>query len=700
MANILLKIDINNNGGKALTGFVSDKSVNNISPDLGTTTTDNKGIEGLSFAQGYLIFEDGYLRNADSKRGFAHKEKSYNGFMFGATDNNGNYEVTLTIEGVGLEKIIITGDQTANQFPTVAIVDNERTIYSDDYTWAINLGNKSNSHTIKFVKWNRPNYNACFTTLKVNLVLNKAWIDSLESTSQTTPDATSINYGVLANSGSATIRDLNGEIKEGILEGAIANSNLPIEIYANGNLIQKNIITNSSYDNINKIFNIELTNKIANFDFINFPITKSYDKNEQGTNPMGFLTRMILEECGFKENEIEDMLNTPIYYGKYTDDYKNSSYGTIKDYLWNITIPAIYYGGYTAREVLDSICNIAQLSMIQKNNGDIKFLSSRPIMNGNEKVIVVPQTFQQSSLKYDIIVRNKYDKIKFIKNVASEVKEYVLDNNYTLEYDGQGNIDISSIPLDYTQIIDVGGNKYLCFFLTATSNGWLAQYNLRNLRTSIKSITYQFSTSNSAGMSGRLESTTEYLYTKEDFNFTTELAYLFARRMSQYKTRTSETFAVKIPLPEMNVAGQVNLNIKIGALVYRKSDQEVIAGNGNNLLEYTPDTKIMSDLIKYDDITMYDLIANNILNDYKDGIRTAQISIFCGDFYDTQGDVAKNWQSGEIIEVGEIIRIDDAKGSSILSYNDGKSVYWRVTGAKFRYDGQPLMDLELQEVKY
>ena len=95
-----------------------------------------------------------------------------------------------------------------------------------------------------------------------------------------------------------------------------------------------------------------------------------------------------------------------------------------------------------------------------------------------------------------------------------------------------------------------------------------------------------------------------------------------------------------------------------------------------------------------------DIIKNNILDDYSNGISNASITVACSNYYDINGNLAKDWSKGEIIQVGDIVRVDkDNEGNSASSYKDGTPKLWRVTGRTFRKQGVPLIDLELQEIR-
>ena len=59
------------------------------------------------------------------------------------------------------------------------------------------------------------------------------------------------------------------------------------------------------------------------------------------------------------------------------------------------------------------------------------------------------------------------------------------------------------------------------------------------------------------------------------------------------------------------------------------------------------------------------LFLKNILNDYKDGIINAKLTVICGDYYDINGNKVIDWQKGEVLQVGDIVRVDkDNEGTT------------------------------------
>ena len=101
---------------------------------------------------------------------------------------------------------------------------------------------------------------------------NKAWVDNLSSTSQISSDAGSVDYGVIASTGSAKMRDINGQIRADIENGVLPISNAPTKVIINGNQIQEHITSDSNYNIIDK----ELEFKILNYHLLNNVLKSLY----------------------------------------------------------------------------------------------------------------------------------------------------------------------------------------------------------------------------------------------------------------------------------------------------------------------------------------------------------------------------------------------------------------------------------------
>ena len=326
MADIKLRIEVNPNAETERLGNITNKT-NDTGTNSNLSNTSFKanydggfenlpdervnGSNGLSMASDdgsdaydFIFNDSDELDNVDSNGAIVEDEQNPSEFIWGIVPSNKQYSVKLTFtNATSLKDIVIYGDTEVGQFPTKAIIDGTRTIYSDDAKWAINMQAEKDTHTIEFLEWNRANYNACISNIRVMLRyfdLDRGWIDSVESLSQTTSDPSSIQYGVLANSGSANLRDIDGELKDLIVDEVIPNSNVPVELFVNGNKVQCHITTDSDYVEEDKMLNLNLENRLKFLDTLKFQ-----GAPYQETQSAYSLLSCVLSGLGYISDSIE-----------------------------------------------------------------------------------------------------------------------------------------------------------------------------------------------------------------------------------------------------------------------------------------------------------------------------------------------------------------------------------------------------------
>ena len=415
MAKVQLKIEVNPNAETEKLGDITNKvdgtgtnaNLSNVSikaNDRGLYKVgemNSKGRELLSFGEnGNLVFtQSGYLSSNGKDVGMLASEQNPDMFVWGVVPSNKAYNVKLTFTNAqNLKDIVVYGDRVANQFPTEAIIDNNKVIYNDDYRWAINLLTESDTHTIEFTKWNRGDYNACLTLVRVMLRYFDTSKDSglieVESLSQSNSQPKDIYYGLIPNTGSARVNDIGGEIKDLIDEGIITNSKNNIEIFIDNQKVQHHITTDSDYED-GKVFTMEFENSLS------FLETKYAGRNL--TDPMTAyaLLSEVLGTLGFNSDQVDSMLDKEIVYG-------NNEIGTVKSYLEKITIEYPYLESATYRETIDKFCVLAQLNLLEDDNGNLKFVSARPVETKSTPIVVIPVNRQFSTPRKDEFLKNKY----------------------------------------------------------------------------------------------------------------------------------------------------------------------------------------------------------------------------------------------------------------------------------------------------
>jgi len=514
MPQVKLKIEVN--GGTTASGFnvSADKSANNVGFSSMPQSFDDsfKGTKLLVIDSLY-INDKGFLANGvNEDAGQLQSEQNKRQFVYGKTDANAEYELTLTMttDTGTFDRIVIVGDSVGNQFPIEAIVDGTTTIYSDDPIWALDLGDKQSSHTIKFTKWNKANYNACFNQVKIMLQYLEIdrfnGLQTVESLSQSTPNANSIYYGTLANSGSAEIVDIDGEIEDMINDGLLDNSNVPVELYIDNHLVQSHITTDSDY-NTDKILSLQFTNKLEYWDKITYG-GYAYPDTSKTAYEMLY---DVLDSLGY-EQSVDDMLSEQIIYGNPVAS------GTIKSYLQAITIPYPYLPSDTYRNTIDKFCRLAQLQVFQKDNGDIKFISARPIMTQSQasNAITIPKYAQIKNLNKTIVLKNKYDAVEIQNTQVDDSVKYDEGVSSTI-------VNKNDIAYDFTTHSFFGGalstpsnygivNKLEAYYTSGTFNiAKKTNYNLLQIL--------------SVNITGDADADGYYTLSKRDNKFTFSVDY-------------------------------------------------------------------------------------------------------------------------------------------------------------------------------
>ena len=523
----------------------------------------------------------------------------------------------------------------------------------------------------------------------------KNGLKSLESLSQSTAQPENIYYGVISNTGSGEIVDIDGEILEMVNADVISNSNLNVEILVNNNPIQKHITVDSNYTN-NKVFNIELENQITKWSNISIKEEKySYDTY------LSNIFRMALKTVGCSDSEISEMFKTIIPC--------IDSEHTVAEYLAWIVIPQFYqYTNKTnALDLINEICQILQVNIIENDEGKKIITSSRPIITSDKNIFVIPNKYIQGTPTRNLILDNKYNNIKYIKQYLTYSEQTIFNNKYIVR-NNNGELDWSILG-ENVHTVNVSNNNFLCFFKNIEGQGVMTRYDNIYINNSEKSaMLVEFLDKDNNLLFSR--ATTSFYSSnklKEDYNFVNDTGSVVV--LDKYSTPTNDVmaFRINISASEEEINKIYYVNISLTGNVYYLDSIDYQLNENANILDYNYNSTILTDNLSYRPLKpevkyykMYDVIENTILNDYKNGIHTAQITTICKDIYDVNGNLAKVWSNGEILQVGDIVRVDkDNNGNSRWNNADGSAMYWKITGRKFRYAGVPLIDLELQEAK-
>lgn len=750
MANIVLKIQVNK-GAVLPIEYETDSEINNVSTLKTVKTTENDGVNGISMATGYIELSNGFLGLGASLQSEVDK---YNGYMFGAVDETGNMyhysngsKVTdyliLAIDGTSVKKIIITFDKKANQFARRAILDEgtdyQKIIYSDDPVWAIDFTNQSNTHTIKLMNWNRPYYNACFTTLQVmpeDIELDTNWINELSALSQATSDNSTIHYETVPNSGKTEIYDRDGELQDYITDGIIPSSQVPVRLYVNDKLAQSFITTDTSYDKQSNVMNISLSNNIKDYNnSIYTPDTTDANalKNYNGYKIFQILIKntspSLIKELTFARQLQYNELNV-------------FSYEILTDYSFNNIDVA--FKDKKASEIYEDFLKVLQLGFYKNNNNIDTYMFMRPIKpldNNNisefytkEHLIYIPKPFIMEDSNTELVVKNKYKQVNINvldthsekKYLSAMTKTSFTDSGDAISYTNERSfykseifnewVDFKERHPDFEEYLDrdIDPQRHWIIFTTEISNDYYIKLDEYVSGKKLLTTTYlkgeQLVITNNTTLSftsidlfknflhtytptiycGFLNSPIHSNYINKYTIITAIDANLFDKSDSFQFWVTSSSYGdigYSIIKPEYKTLTYYNPYTDISTI-----RQEEILTIDNNIFLTDSSTLLVSSPNGFVRMKLSDYIAYNILSDYQNGIRTKTVKIAFRELnYLLNGEQAVDPSQGSILDVGQYVALSDDR------YSNDKIINWLITGRDIVYDGEPMFRLELME---
>lgn len=411
MAKITALLQLNENGADRVDSVSSPFQVNNVSKPLGwNNTTRSKGANAIVIGAGeYKIGADGwYLLPASG----------YNGYRFNAITDADGYapDIKLVFTGENIDSLTIYGDEAANQYPTLVVLDEgedgEKSVSSDDLVLSVVFDEPAASHSVTIKRWNRPYYNPCITYIEIfpaKISFDKYWINTVESDTSATNDASGLFYGVIPNTGHIELVDYNGELSDYSRGGFLNKDVFTLDIFYNGKLLQSHTASDSPYFDAQGQFDITVTNPLAKWQDAKYG---GYTVLNGATiTAYALLSHMLMNSEGstYTQADVDMMLQTEINVG--------DSEMTVEEYLQSIVIPGVS-GGLQVRAsslyaAVNKICTLAQLQVYAKDDGQVTFANARPLATAEElgNVIVIPSRLQFSSFDYNILLTNAYTQV-------------------------------------------------------------------------------------------------------------------------------------------------------------------------------------------------------------------------------------------------------------------------------------------------
>ncbi len=559
------------------------------------------------------------------------------------------------------------------------------------------------------------------------LTVNKSAINSISSLTQSNTDASTIFYGVVSSTGDIEISDKQGNIKQLVENGLIDTSGVNVDIYANGNQVQSHITADSGYQDNNLNLNLtDISSNFANAKYLNI------DESDYLSDVSAF--NVLNAICVLSKPKLE----MPTYG---TDTLK------MYQYLLSIKLKDIdlSLGEKTSLELLNEFCAVTQTNIVLNNNGENQLVLARPVCETYEnsslakKGVFIPKKYIFESGQTPLFLKNKIKEVSVTVSKSNIVDEGVSnlesDEKTPEQFDSKAffksnEITMGSLDMFPDSVVYEDDNYYILltgvvsedYVKINPSEYTMGYYTTNYSDVTLGSVYYveqlngtKFTMKNYDSIDSFInEANTFYdglssftrnypilcgFYNSDMQTFRKKYLVMYAIKKSLVQSYNGVNFIFYILPTPYNNSGDIRITPKLkltkSDVEHRLTDNqdtpkanEVYNFEGNQLL--TESSTITIDGVE---IPLYEYLAQNILNDYKNGLKTKTIKVACADYYATQSPTAKliDWQKGEIFDIGQMVNIETEKNK------DGEFINWKVTGREFTFNGVPMLNLELQE---
>jgi hypothetical protein len=429
----------------------------------------------------------------------------------------------------------------------------------------------------------------------------------------------------------------------------------------------------------------------------------------------------LMEKClspVYTKDEISKMFSEEIYV---QGDHGTTFKMTVSRFLYTTIVPFVKLKDKTCYDVIKYICSIGQIAGFEDNDGNLTFKSVRPVFDNENEAIFIPDGVVFNDLDYSLIKNNKYTeanipRYKYAinkKSIFKSPKIYALDSSFN--YIGDDKIKNPPYNISYEIETSDGNSDWIqTVSFSVDLKSIDANVDLKNivdysivLEKSIANMSFTVDgktlNNGNAEVSQELENLNQQSYLKgvrytidDESIMHINLDVIVKRQFTSFISGTTQPINYENVFDYM-VSIVANTISSTSPEVENRVEEGLFVTSNNPLISYASMMKGTWEsitFIKY--ATKYSTKWNlkcAIEDDYKDGISSARLKVACSDLYYKNGDVAKKWAQGDILNVGEIIYLLND------TYSDGSQRYWEITGRNVIYNNVPELQLELMECK-
>lgn len=391
-----------------------------------------------------LVFNEAdYLDNYEGTNAYIEDEEKPDEFIWGIVPESGIYPVVITLKNTNttgtpvIRGIELIGDRESGQYPTEVEVDgvtikNKR----NRIDWEIDFPNPDkNTQTITLRKWNRMYCNAALTLIRVPSgyysINNFAALNSASSQRQSMASPNELSFGVQYNTGDVNLTDIDDRLAELVMEEKFGNNNVPVNFLINNTIKAKHLTTDTGKYSTDRVFTTQLGDRLSEWDNIQYGGSVISTTAGVKRNLYTILSTIIASALPGKTlTQFLDTNKICAFYGDFTSKI------SVADYLTLIVLDDFEIETDTLKNVMDKVCEIAQLVVYARPDGTPLITSARPRIFADQRVLVIPEVAQRVMPTKDFFVRNKY----------TQITEHLFENTKT-DINAGGNVyTLSTFP--------------------------------------------------------------------------------------------------------------------------------------------------------------------------------------------------------------------------------------------------------------
>lgn len=258
------------------------------------------------------------------------------------------------------------------------------------------------------------------------------------------------------------------------------------------------------------------------------------------------------------------------------------------------------------------------------------------------------------------------------------------------------NVEIQDLNDYETNVINSNNIKYTYIYIKFSIKADI-KFNIDTLKDSYTESFYGYDDSWTKGESkGKLWK----LSSLDEVN-TSAVGRACVYYEEKSKTKISGTIVLLASNESSSFTRLSSYQVTLTVDEYKKQTENVFVSKGNS------DTKNVFQMetnellhVGYNEIAVLSQVninANNIVDTYKKGKQTIELTVTTNKYYDLNGNLMIDNELGQIPRVGDTFYLMSG-GKNNFNYSHTNNILYKITSSEFNYDGVPKLVIKAKEV--